>query len=108
MSVEWMFHVDIPLEAVLLQGNVMSIARYRMRNEMMEGFALESVRARVKVELGHGYVVAQGWRVEEDEQMGGEGEMVVFVGGEEDVVFEGVKDGVVWSEVRHDRRLEPR
>lgn len=78
-SVEWMFHIDLPIERLPLKVPVMSISRYTLLPAKLQDYATGSIRLRQGLEMrGMNQGFAQGRKIEPGEDRGHE--MVMFVG----------------------------
>lgn len=79
VSVEWMFHLDIPIEVLPLDAPVISMYHYSLLPGMSSDFAAASARAQADLATyGVRNRFAQGRRIEGVERQGHE--MTVFVG----------------------------
>ena len=79
LSVEWMFHIDLPIERLPLKAAVMSVGRYSLLPAKLQDYAVGSVRLRQGLEMfGMNQGFAQGRRVEPAEDRGHQ--MMIFVG----------------------------
>lgn len=78
-NVEWMFHIDLPIERLPLKAPVMSIGRYVLSPATLQDYAAASVRLHTGLEMrGMNDGFAQGRKVEPSDDRGHE--IVILVG----------------------------
>lgn len=79
LDVEWMIHVDLPIEKLPLSAPVMSIRRSTLLPPKLQSYAVSSLRLQKELEMrAMGSRFAQGRKIEKADEEGYE--VVVFVG----------------------------